>query len=112
MKEHRIPFDPDAQSLWCSRCGSKLEKSGHMFSEFLLCPRHGEFTIAPVVMRVPERIMGPPPTFEAVPNPSPDAGRWFMHVDETTAGDWANCDAIDARHQQGEPYDPRESRVL
>jgi len=110
--EVRIPFDPDTQSLWCSRCGSKLERSAHMFSEFLMCARHGEFTMAPIVIREPEKVMGGPPKFELVTNPSPDAGKWFLILDETQAGMWSTCEAIDARHQNDEPYLPRESRVL
>lgn len=94
-RDIRIPFDPETQSLWCSRCGQKLVKSGHMMSEFMLCPTHGEFTMAPVVMREPERVLGGPPDFHFVASESPDAGRWFMHLDAMTAGMWANCEAID-----------------
>lgn len=112
MSEEKIPFDPETQSLYCSWDGLKLEQSGHMFSEFLLCPRHGEFTIAPVVMKEPLKILGPEPSFNMIDNPSPDAGKWFIRADETLAGEISNIQAIDARHKDGQPYDPRESRVL
>ena len=110
--EARIPFDPDTQSLYCSRDGLKLEKSSHMWTEFLMCPRHGEFTMAPTVMREPTRVIGGPPRFLMVDNPDPDAGKWFLILDQTEAGMWANCDAIDKRHEDGSDYDPRESRVF
>jgi hypothetical protein len=110
--EVRIPFDPDTESLYCSRDGIKLEKSGHMFSEFLLCPRHGEFTIAPVVIREPEKVVQMMPPFEVVPNTSPDAGKWFMVGDDTLRGMWETCKVVDARHDDGSDYDPRETRVI
>lgn len=108
----RIPFDPDTESMYCARDGIKLEKSSHMSFEGMMCPRHGEFTIAPVIMRQPERIIGGPPKFDIVPNPSPDAGKWFIHTDPTTASMWETCKHVDARHEDGSDYRPGETRVL
>lgn len=47
-----IPFDIEKESLYCGACGQKCVVMGHMTGRFLLCPTHGEFTIAPVVMFV------------------------------------------------------------
>lgn len=108
----KIPFDPEAESMYCSRDGIKLVPSGHMFSEFMMCPRHGEFTIAPVIMREPEFIMGGEPLFKMEPNPASDKGKWFIHADQQFESMWNSCKALDRRHADGSPYDPRESRVL
>lgn len=98
MRSHdvRIPFDPDTEVLYCSRDGAKLEKSGHLFSEFMLCPNHGEFTIAPVVMREPTEVVDPI-TFKIGPSESPDAGKWFMLADATLEGMWNTNKALDGR---------------
>lgn len=51
MNERKsLPFDPAVEKLYCSRCGRECEPRGHLLSQFLLCPVHGEFTIAPVVV--------------------------------------------------------------
>lgn len=46
-----IPFDPATQKVFCSYCGRELVVGGHMFRVGMMCPQHGEFTIAPVVMQ-------------------------------------------------------------
>ena len=111
-KEKRIPFDPETESIYCSRCGSKLDASSHMFSEFMLCPKHGEFTIAPVVVRESLWELGPGPGFKMIRSNSPDAGKWFIETDVTTASMWETCQFVDARHSDDSDYDPRETRVL
>lgn len=52
MKDARLsqPF-PLAQMLYCSFCGRRCKPLGHIMTTFLLCPVHGEFTIAPLVVR-------------------------------------------------------------
>jgi hypothetical protein len=90
--EVEIPFDPETESIYCSFCGSRLEKSGHMFSVHMLCPKHGEFTISPIVMS--------------------EKGKWFILTDRTTASMWETCRVVDSRHKDGSPYDPRETRVI
>ncbi len=63
-----------------------------MFTRFLLCPKHGEFTIAPIIVLK-------------------DAG-WVMLTDEVIGSMWETYKVVDARHSDGSPYDPRETRVL
>ena len=111
-RSERIPFDPETESLYCSRDGLKLEKSGHMFFEFMLCPRHGEFTMAPVVMREPMMVSSLRYPFDMEVSTDKDAGKWFIHTDPTVASMWSMCKAIDERHADGSPYDPRETRVM
>ena len=86
------PFDPETEFLYCSRCGLKLEKSSHMFSQFLMCPRHGEFTMAPVVMK--------------------EDDSWFIELTQTEAGMWETCKYLDSQHENGEPWNEGESRVI
>lgn len=105
-------FDPETESIFCSRCGSRLEKSGHMFNEFMLCPKHGEFTLAPIIIREPTTAIDESPLFGVIPNPSPRAGKWTMEADCTTISMWRACKTIDQRHADGSPYDPRETRVM
>lgn len=92
-----IPFDPKVDRMFCSYCGTQLVKSGHIASEFMLCPNHGEFTIAPVIMREPEQILGEPPMFKFEANSSPDAGKWFIHADPQLAGMLETCRSLDIR---------------
>lgn len=108
----RLEFDPEAEAIYCSFDGLRLEKSGHMGTEFLMCPRHGEFTMAPTVTREPLKVMGGPPSFRMISNPSPDAGKWFLVGDRTTIMQWKTCRAVSDRHKDGSEYDPRETRVL
>lgn len=49
--ERTQPFDIERESLYCARCGRKCVPVGHLTGRFLMCPVHGEFTIAPVVMQ-------------------------------------------------------------
>lgn len=44
------PFDIENDKLFCAWDGKQCTPMGHMFSTFLLCPDHGEFTWAPVVI--------------------------------------------------------------
>jgi hypothetical protein len=46
----RQPFDYPNEKVVCARDGQECQPLGHLLSRFLLCPTHGEFTIAPVVM--------------------------------------------------------------
>lgn len=50
--ELHVEMDPDTEPVYCSSDGLRLEKSGHLTSSFLLCPVHGEFTIAPIVIKL------------------------------------------------------------
>lgn len=74
----RIPFDPATESLYCGRCGRKCEEGGHLTGRFIMCPRHGEFTIGPVVMY------------------DDNDQRWYIEADRAFEGMWGNCKAIDA----------------
>ena len=44
------PFDIEKESVYCAFCGKKREPAGHITSQFLMCPDHGEFTPYPVVV--------------------------------------------------------------
>lgn len=85
MSDVRVLFDPDRESLYCGRCGQKCEPLGHLMSIFLLCPTHGEFTIAPVVMRNTRNAF----------HPEGD-NKWYMHCDATVQGMWETCRHLDA----------------
>lgn len=84
------PFDPKAESVFCARCGTKLEPLGHLMARFLLCPTHGEFTIAPVVIEGRDT-----ETFVST-------GKWEIHFDDEQAQTmWETCRGIDARGLSG-----------
>lgn len=73
------PFDIETEKLFCARCGRQCEPLGHMMGMFLLCPVHGEFTMAPTVMK-------------------DDYGKWNIHYrDEHDMWKqmWDSCKAID-----------------
>lgn len=83
------PFDPETEAIYCARCGQRLVESGHMLYLFLLCPTHGEFTIAPVVMRVDDLVTG-------------DEGHWEIHFkDRQDLSMWETCQYIDAEGLSG-----------
>lgn len=70
-------FDYPRERLFCARCGSECVPCGHLTSRFLLCPNHGEFTVAPVVVQ--------------------QGSSWWIH--HQTAQDramWRTCRALDA----------------
>lgn len=75
----RKPFDPDSEPIFDARCGRKLEPIGHGFALFMLCPVHGEFTIAPMVIKL-------------------DTGWVIEHRDAQAEGMWETCRAIDRGH--------------
>ncbi len=66
--EIREPFDITTEKLFCSSCGSECVPRGHLMAEFLLCPNHGEFTFAPIVMH--EETLGALGRMES---------RWMIH---------------------------------
>lgn len=77
------PFDMDNESVFCARCGRKCEMLGHLMSQFMLCPVHGEFTIAPVVMRHPN-------------------GGWNIHFkDDQEKAMWDTCRQVDKENLSG-----------
>lgn len=66
------PFDIEKERIYCSNCGQQCVPMGHIMSKFLLCPTHGEFTIAPVVIMVD--------------------GQWMIeHRDQTAKAMWETC---------------------
>ncbi len=69
-------FDPSKQKIFCSYCGSQLREMGHMFSIFMLCPVHGEFTPSPLVIKK-------------------ESGDWFIRFhDLTERSSWESCKVI------------------
>ncbi len=80
-------IDVDKQPIYCSFCGSQLVKMGHMFNEFMMCPKHGEFTIAPVVMR---------DTGSPTDETDMGDGRWYINLeDEQGKMMWETCELVD-----------------
>lgn len=85
--EFRIEIDVDKQPVFCSFCGSQLEKMNHMFNAFMMCPKHGEFTIAPVIMR---------DTGDPMNEHDRGDGKWYINlVDETMKMMWETCEQVD-----------------
>lgn len=75
-------FDITKESLYCSRCGTKCEPLGHLMTTFLICPTHGEFTIAPVVVG--------------------REGKWYIHFDnEIDQSMWNTCRYVDEQGLSG-----------
>lgn len=73
--ELTLPFDPSKQKVYCSHCGRELVLGGHMFREGLMCPQHGEFTIAPMVTKYRDG--------------------WAIEFhDETEKGMWETCNDL------------------
>lgn len=82
----KIPFDIETEMMFCGRCGKRCVPQGHLMMQFLLCPDHGEFTIAPVVM-----FDGKDATF----NPE-GTDKWYIQCDQTVASMWDTCKFVDA----------------
>lgn len=85
--EFRKEIDIDKQPVFCSFCGSQLEKMNHMFNEYMMCPKHGEFTIAPVIIRD----NGDP--MNELDNGD---GKWYINLrDEQGKMMWETCEYVD-----------------
>lgn len=81
----KVPFAHPVERLFCGRCGRQCVPQGHMFGRFLLCPSHGEFTVAPVVSQ--DR-----------------TGEWVIHFDdEGEMAMWDTCRHLDAQFPDGAP---------
>lgn len=95
-REIRLPFDPEKESIFCARCGRKCEPLGHLMAMFLLCPTHGEFTIAPVVMQNADK-------FDLNTGEVVKGDRsWSIKFDsEQDRMEWQTCREIDARGLSG-----------
>lgn len=73
------PFNHPVERLFCARCGTQCVEMGHLTSTFLLCPKHGEFTIAPVVMKN-------------------ENGAWeIRHQDSQAEAMWNTCRYVDEK---------------
>lgn len=76
-RDVEIPFDPSTDKVFCSFCGQQCVEGGHMVSTFMMCPTHGEFTIAPVVIK--------------------RGDNWVISTDQTTADMWKTCKLLSER---------------
>ena len=86
-----LPFDPATERIYCVRCGAQCEPHGHMAFSFIMCPTHGEFTIAPVVMLNAKNVI------------TPDGDdKWYIHFkSQTEAASWETCKWVDAEGLSG-----------
>ncbi len=67
------------QPIYCAFCGQRLVQAGHMVSQFLLCPTHGEFTPGPTVMQQRD-------------------GSWrILWESEVARSDWNACQQLGGR---------------
>ena len=78
----RERFDYPDEKTFCARCGQECQPLGHLMCRFLMCPTHGEFTIAPVVIE---------DTF----------GWWITFSDEQAKSMWETCRYVDAQGLSG-----------
>lgn len=85
-----LEFNYPTEKIYCGRCGKECVPLGHLMSEFLMCPTHGEFTIAPVVTRKYDQV-----TYK-------HDGKWYIHFnDATEQGMWETCRSVDEQGLSG-----------
>jgi hypothetical protein len=96
MSKLRERFDYPNEKTFCSRCGQECQPLGHLMSRFLMCPTHGEFTIAPVVIQKTDQFDFE--TGEIVPGDD----TWEISFnDEQDKAMWEACREIDAQGLSG-----------
>jgi hypothetical protein len=78
----RVRFNYPDEKTFCARCGQECQPLGHMMARFLMCPTHGEFTIAPVVIE-------------------DSTGWWISFADDTEKSTWETCRYVDEHHLSG-----------
>ena len=88
MPTIKVKFDIDKDNVFCGYCGTERVIRGHMTSTFLMCPKHGEFTIGPTIM------LNDGNPFD--PDDNGD-GLWYIHhEDEINKMMWETCALLDS----------------
>lgn len=95
-----LPFDPNTEKIYCAYCGKQRQPISHMFSGFMMCPDHGEFTPGPLVVynaRVPAEMvkaMGKDESVADEINKNRD-DKWYIHFnDQSEMYSWQTCQTI------------------